>query len=78
MRMPQKFDACGGNPQRASENERPDGIRSNDNRNQSKKWIIDKSPAVDGDLVETKDKGNQSCQYCMESKERGEGNENAQ
>lgn len=76
MRMPQEFDTRGGNPQRTSKNECPDGVRSNDDRNQSKKRIIDKSPAIDGNLVETKNKGNQGCQNCMESKERREGNEN--
>jgi len=75
--MSQKFDAGWGNPQRTSENERADGIRGNDDRNQSKKGIVYKGPAVDSNLVETKNKGNQSCQDCMEPKERGEGDENA-
>jgi len=77
MRMSQKFDTCLRNPQRTSEDKSSNGIGSNDDRNQSEKRIVDKSPAVDSYFVEAEYKGNQSCQNCMETQERGEGNENS-
>src|SRR4029077_20349364 len=77
MRMSQKFDAGRGNPQRASKDKRSDRIRGNDNRDQREKRVVDKSPTVDSNLVDTQNEGNQSCQNCMESKKRREGNENA-
>ena len=76
MRMSQKFDTCLRNPQRTSEDKSSNGIGSNDDRNQSEKRIVDKSPAVDSYFVEAEYKGNQSCQNRMKTQERGEGNEN--
>ena len=75
--MSQKFDTCGGDSQRASENKSSDRVGCNDNRNKRQKGIVDKGPAVDGDLVETKKEGNQSSQDCMKTEERREGNENS-
>jgi len=74
--MSEEFDTRGRNPQWTSEKKCTDGIRGDDDRNQREERIVDECPAVDGNLVEAKNKGNQSCQNCMESKERGEGDKN--
>ena len=76
--MPQKFNTGGGNAQRAPENKSADSVGSNDNGNESQKRIVDKSAAVDGNLVETKKKGKQRGQNCMKPEEWREGNENSQ
>src|SRR6185503_10407373 len=78
MRMSQKFDTGGRDTQRTSENKRSDGIRSNDDRNQGEKRVVYERATIDGNLIETKNTGNQSCESCMESKEWGEGNENTE
>ena len=70
MRMPQKFDTRGGNPQRASENECPDGVRSNDDRNERKEGIVDEGAGVDRDLIEAKQEGDQRRQDSVQTEKR--------
>lgn len=77
MRVSQQFDALLRNRERASEDERADGVRNDDDRNQRQDWVVDKSAGVDRDLVEAKGKGDHGRHDRVQAQERRESDENA-
>ena len=77
MRVPQQFDARGGNAERTAEDNSADRVRCDDDRNESEEGIVDERAAIDGHLVEAKEKGNERRQNCVQAKEWREGDKNS-
>ena len=77
MRVPQQFDARGGNPERTAENKSADGVRRDDDGNEGEEGVVDESAAIYGNFVEAKEKGNERRQNCMQAEKWREGDENS-
>lgn len=75
--MFQQFDAGGRNSHRASENKSAERVRRDDDGYEREERIIDEGARVNGDLVEAKNEGNQSCHDRVQPEEWREGNEDS-
>ena len=75
--MFQQFDTRIRDAQGSSENERADGVRRNDYRNESQKGIVDERAAIDCNFVEAENERHRRGHDRVETKEGGEGDENS-
>jgi hypothetical protein len=77
VRVLKEFNAGGGDPQRAPQHKGADCIRSNDNRNERQKRVVDEGPAVYRQLVEAENESNGSGQDGVETEKGLKRNKNA-
>ena len=77
VRIPQKLDTGGRNSQRAAKKKSSDSVGGHDDRNQRQQRVVNESAGVNRNLVKAKEKSNQRCDYCVQPKEWGEGDENS-